>query len=532
MPETMFTRRRLLVAAVALVGAVTLFSSGALVARATMSDDSTPSPATPSPASVNGAKTLIEPAPAQSIDSFGGGADGRGGAPSTGLASSGYYGGCLAPLPAEVLSDGALDLAKAGFTTRMLGAGFALESAALTNQGECTGSGARPTTGDLTFQTSWLHAASGIDLNVSQRQATDPVANVIARGSATFWSGGYAFTVSANGGLGPVAVDLPVAPGGPIASDGAKLIEVLGLAVGQLAPNLGLQCFYRESESSWDGLATIGIGDPRNAIPSGFVEQNVSVRTFTPPAAGCDTPAPDDQGGFDAGFAKAGANGEFGGFIGMSATALQKGQEPYPGQLTEYGANWTTSRFQFSVYAKTLEPLSVDTIRAIAKALDPTFNETCLIQQRDLTDVEVAAAGFRSPALTNGFKITNSSRTVTELGSPGANCPNPTGFEKHYNLSWTLEGGADSINVNVNRAGIADKGQGFISNSQIIWVGTDGTMYSVSGASRGISPNVSKDVLVAVAKSLDPGLDIAKLPTAPDGVSGSTPPVPPDAPRK
>lgn len=532
MSRSLFGRRPAL-ALLGLAAAAALFSGGFAARAAFDSDDD--GPAASAPASSGGAaqnspgKTLIAPAavPAgfgQATIGNAGAAAGRGGLDSIASPTGpGFGGGCPVPMDAAVVANGTIDPAKAGFAMKLLQSGFRLQNISLSNVGECDTDGQASGEGELVLATSWRHEASGAEVYVSQQVAKAPISNVLGQAGASFWADGYAYYVNVNAYRILTAEDAassrvkpaiyPPYPGSEV--DQAKVLALLTEAVGQLAPSVGMQCFYREAQGGWGDLASLGIGDPRGAIPAGFTEQQINVRTFTPPAAGCDTPKPDAQGGFDAAFARDG--GDFA-QIGISAYAHGGMTGGYPGQLSDYGANWSNDRFQFSVYGKFESGTAgVEVIRAIAKALDPSFNEACLVRQRELGPADLAALSFATPVTPDGFKVTNSSVMAQDIA---AGCDKPEGFEASYNLQWTMEdGGGTVIEAYVSRYGGAPGGkiEGYISDNNIYWVGADGTNYSVNGYSRSVSATVDRDALVAVAKSLDPSLDIDALAEQPGG---------------
>src|SRR4051794_24905215 len=99
----------------------------------------------------------------------------------------------------------------------------------------------------------------------------------------------------------------------------------------------------------------------------------------------------------------------------------------------------------------------------------------------------------------------------------------PPAGQTGLTASWTMEGNGFFINANITRTTYKQPppGTGFISDSNINWVKADGTMYSVSGYSKEKGAGPGRDVLEAIAKSMDPDFDASKLN---DG--GGTVPVP------
>lgn len=435
------------------------------------------------------------------------------------------YPACRAPLPAGVVTASGIDPKNAGFIPALPATGFSAISVSLSSQGECDRNG-NATSGPLVLDSSWKHDASGLEAYVSQRVSSEKVASVIREDSATFWANGYIFSVGVNSyRILPVAEDLPAVDPASPASSGAgtssspgrgplpiepdpRAREVLAQIIGQLAPDLDQKCFWTTAPGGWEALAAAGLGDPRGVIPSDFTLESINGTTFNPPAAGCDTSLKPVEGfNFNANFQKNAGSADFG-YLGISV--YSNGSDVnYPGQISEWGANWSNGKFQFGVYAKSEKTVGIDVIRAVAKALDPSFNEACFVQERELSTADLAALGFREAKAPNDWKLTRSSLRASEIAS---GCEKPAGFEASYNLSWTFEKGADVIDAGANRYGKGSgDGSGYQSPNSLSWTAADGTNYNVSGYSKGVNPTVSKDDMVAVAKSMDPNFDVSKL---------------------
>ena len=73
--------------------------------------------------------------------------------------------------------------------------------------------------------------------------------------------------------------------------------------------------------------------------------------------------------------------------------------------------------------------------------------------------------------------------------------------------------------------GSSSTGEGWISDYGVNWSGTNGDYFSVNAWSKGVSPTVSRDILLEVAQSLDPNLDVSKLKEESTS-GGGTPPRP------
>lgn len=517
-------------------GAAIFFASGALAARAFIDTDdgttvaSADRPGIEQPGTGNtgmttprfgpGAQPSSLPANAASPEKMGG--QGMAGADA-----SLYYPGCRAPLPASVLSNGVIDPSKAGFTPNLPSTGFSPLQLGLSVYAECDQNGAPKPGGELALDSSWKHDQTGIEAYVSQRKSEKRVASVLRDDMATFWADGYVYSVNVNRyHILPYASEDPTRSSMPVPDGDPRATEVLRTLVAQLTgSDDNMKCFWKLEQGDWANLATLGIGDPRPLIPGGYTLTDSYISVFTPPAAGCDTSiVPTEGASMNANWTKGGTSGDYG-YIGVSAWAMPDGYvDTWPGSFTQYGANWGNGKFQFGVYAKVEAGLTLDTIRAIAKALDPSFNETCLIQERELTASDLSRLGFNTPKGPDGYTIVRSSLLANEIGD---GCTKPEGWAPQYNLNWSLERGADTIDVSVSRYGEGDvAATGYIAPNSIWWSDSKGTYYSINAYSRGISPEVSKDDLIAVARSLDPAFDESKLS---QGGGGMEKPLPAEA---
>ncbi len=511
--------------------AAAFFASGALVARATIDsdkDDSGDAVGLTVPGIAQDGGASSSPANYGANDVIGKDTGGRGAELS--------YPACRAPMPAGVISADGINLGAAGFVPAFPGPGYSALSVSMSSQAGCDKNG-NPVGASLSLDSSWVHDATGIETYISQRKSSDPVANVIQQNSATFWANGYVFNVNVNSyrylqpeatpprpinaGSSSSAGTDAVAPGSqPRTPDvDPRATEILHELIARLSPSTELKCFWTAGPGDWSDLAALGIGDPRSAIPAGYSEQDINVTAFDAPAAGCDTSVKPTQGfSFNAGWQK-----NAGDYSYINVSVYSNGNaEDYPGQISQYGANWSHNGLQFGVYAKSESPLGIDLIRTIAKVLDPNFSEACFIQERQLTNADLSGLGFSPAKAPDGFKLSQSNLSASEIA---AGCDKPEGFESSYNLNWTFEGGADTINAGANRYGTSQTGDGsgYQSENNLSWTSANGTNYYVNGFSRGISPTVSKDTLVAVAKSIDPNFDLSKLKESPDGIEKPLP---------
>ena len=294
---------------------------------------------------------------------------------------------CQAVLPG-VVGGSTIDLAKAGLAPRFPGAGFSLVSLSINAMGPCDGSGAA----QPMLDSQWRHDATGLNVWVHQ-SASDSAPDVIQGSNATFLSDGYAFQVSVGGGVA-YAVDSGTATGGGSApsvgsdiapglptGDDPRAAGVLQTVIAALAPKLSDACFSHQVTTGWEGLSSLGIGDPRPAIPSGWAEDNVSVLTYTPAEKDCGGGPLVDNGSFSATYLQKASDGSFVGALMMSANALAPNVDAAPGTISDYGLNWSNDNFQYSVYAKANEPVAREVLVAIAHAMDPALDLSKLAEQ-------------------------------------------------------------------------------------------------------------------------------------------------------
>lgn len=509
----LFNLRKPLPWLLAAAAGAALFAAGVVVARATIDDGAPAAPDQSNRIIAPGIGTDSGPSPARPAGYGANDTVTEGGRGGTAMP----YPGCEAPLPAGVIANGVIDPAKGGFVPALPTSGFTPSGVNLSSSGDCQPDGAAKP-GGLMLNSSWFHDRTGISAYISQRASETKVASVLRTDGASFWSNGYEFNIGINAyRMLPVAGGSPVTEPGPALSTPARpgapeqsalTGEVLRELLDQIAPGLDQKCFWTMASGDWSSLAGAGIGDPRPAIPNGYMAQEMNVVALVPPAEGCDTTLkPLDGFSFNAGWQK-GEGNDFS-YIGVNVYG-NASNEAYPGQLNEYGANWSNGTFSFGVFAKSEKPLGVETIKAIARALDPTFNEACFVRERELKDSELAGFGFHAARAPQGYELARSSLRAQDIAD---GCSKPAGFEASYNLSWSFEKGADTIEAWASRygSGAAGDGSGYRAPNSLNWVGADGTNYSINAYSRGISPTVPMDDLVSVAKSMDPAFDISKL---------------------
>ena len=458
----------------------------------------------------------------------------------------GPYGGCPANITG-VVSGGKLDPAAAGFQVNLLKSAFELQNVNLRGEGECDDQG-KAKNPQVVLDSNWIHSGTGFMVSITQRVASStPVADVLSDGGATFTSGGYTYSVYVNSYGGPIPLDSkplpePVTTSAASGSGGSvsvgsgqalpypggqaqdpRVADVVKEVMQQLAPSLTTACFYQQTAGSWDDLKALGIGDPRPAIPQGLTEQYAQFIVFTAPPPSCNAPKLTAGSGFNASFGDNGADPKGGGYLSISANSIPDGQPAYPGYADAYSASWSNGKFQFNVSAGGPNSgLGQDTVRAVARALDPGFDNACLMTNRQLTEAEFLALGFKKPAVPDGFSIGEWQFNASEVNGNCKPSDLPAGAGNSYGGNWSMSTAAGDafIGVGINRQTNSPKdpttGTGYISDYGLGWSDGNGTYFSVNG--KAVDGKVTRDMLIAVAKSIDPSLDVTKLQEQPGAV--------------
>ncbi len=435
-------------------------------------------------------------------------------------------GGCQGDLTAPITANG-IDLAAAGMTLRPLGSAFVPMSFSVRSEGDCDvsirdsimppGSSENAT---LVVDTTWRHKDSGVHVTVSQRISDEPLSNTIRQNFAQFTTGGYDFTVYANiyyyttKGVDSPSTNPSSGPGSApanssmIAPEGEVNLDVLLAAIKDIAPELGEQCFATETTGEWSDLAALGIGDPRGAVPTDIPLQQMYLTYLQPAAESCGgAPLPAGKAAsFNANwYAEKNQSS-----VSVNASAIDPRypQGTFPGNINEYYANWQSDGMQFNVYGyKSNGGLGIDTIRKIAKALDPSFDDKCFVQETKFDAGKLSSFGLSTPETPDGYKKGEESSSATSIAS---GCTKPEGYTDSFNYNVQFTDGDDVIAVNIGYYGAVEPavGAGYITEGNINWTTSDGVNISVGGYNQGTkSGGPSLDDLKEVAKSIDPDVD-------------------------
>lgn len=281
--------------------------------------------------------------------------------------------------------------------------------------------------------------------------------------------------------------------------------QILEAAIAEIAPGLPIECFYRLTSGSWGDLAAAGLGDPRGAIPPSFSAGELRLRYYAPPAAGC--PGVVSAGSLPTLFFAAfthpsGRRLELRADWGESATSS-------PGVLTESSAEWRNGHLAFSL-AVDGKPHGEGVVTAVARAIDPAFDERCHRAARELPDGELAAHGLHFPTVPPGFERVSSKQSAKL--APGG-CPTGQADPGVLDLAWVFVS-ADNValEVGVSRGAQAAveavKNRVQIGEDYVRWTDAQGQTYYVYGHSLDDGPGLSQAELFAVARSLDPSVQL------------------------
>ena len=393
-----------------------------------------------------------------------------------------------------------IDPSKLSLSMNLLSQGFHLSAVTLRSDGAC-GADGQTANAVPVLETAWTADPGGESLFLSQQPSVDPQPDLLDPFSASFGWQGYAYSLQLQQAIPRGGATGPPQGEGP---DDAQ--AVLLQAIAELAPGIDLSCFAVRRTGAWSDLAALGIGDPRPALPPGFSESSFDLEFRTTPPAGCPAAASADAAVyFSAVFSSAS-----GGTIAIGAWSLS-GSAPYPGTSSDGSLSWSSDVYQFGVWGDDDGvPLGPEVLAAIARKLDPSFSPACLLTPVNLSEADLGPLGFHSPAPPEGYVVVFSSLTG-DVVSPS--CATHFDFRGTYSLAWTLAGPESRI-VDAAAFRIVSDHPGprtdpIVSDSCITWNDDRGTSFSVGGSSASGGAGPDRSVLVAVARSLDPGLAIS-----------------------
>ncbi len=531
-------------ATIAAAAAIVLGGAGA--AAALVSGDTSAPAQTAFPVANVARDGLGAPEPArvvngQTVPATGGGkglaSSGFGYAPDSSLS---YGGGCPAALTG-VLNGGKVDPSLGGFPMRLLSGDFTVAGLSIRAERTCYDA-TNPDRVVRSLDTTWLHGPSNLGVFVSQSEQPEPGPNVLTGNYAQFWADGFAFSVGIQfhfSGPDAPSIQEPGRPSPPQTPPNA--LPVLEAALKQLAPGLDLACFYREQFGDYGDLAAMGIGDPRPAMPGGYDELSKEIVRVTVPAASCNAVKAE-------GFIQERVNLFFarssGQSIGINVNGAEGQGAESTGQFNPGYASWSNGKHYFNL---NWDPGVVNeaAARKIALALDPGFANVCFVTQREMTDLEFSALGLKAPKAPEGFtNQPDAGRLKLETSGPCKDAVQGGGFIAR----WLLIGEAGRGVIEAGAWGGPQQPGStyfpYIEGQSLYWKDVRGYSFYVTGAKGNLSD--SREILLAVAESMDANFDESKLLDPPEGIkpmpmpypadggtsTGSSEPVPPSAPKR
>ncbi len=235
------------------------------------------------------------------------------------------------------------------------------------------------------------------------------------------------------------------------------------------------------AEDAGAALTDLGLRDPSAAIPSGFNELAVER-------------SPD-------GLSTAVLFGDSAGGTISIVVSSEPTQGTGRGLLTEVGAEWTSGALQISISGMHGGlPIGKSTVRAVATALDASFNRACLLESVRSDENAARHFGFSPPKAPSGFTRTEEQAEYT---SPTRGCgAERSAHTPDLDFTWTFEDAAGQV----IRAGIYRYGKSFdgmhSSERSLHWRGKGGARYWVAADPAVAAPD--QETLRAIAESMDP----------------------------
>jgi hypothetical protein len=403
---------------------------------------------------------------------------------------------CAAGDIGAVVTGDAIQPSQLGISMNLLKDGFQLNSLTIRSDAAC-GPDGQAGPGVPVLETGWTVEAAGVPLLLSQQPQAQGSGNRLDDGSASFWWQGFVYSIQLQ-----FAVPLQGKGADSTAPDSR---QILLQAIAELAPGLDPSCFAQRKTGTWSDVATLGIGDPRPAIPSGYTEAAFQLDFLAAPACSPDNPGTASEVSLFALF-----QSPSGSSVGIEAWSLS-GSSPYPGTVQDGSLSWSSDRYQFNVSGDNGGvPLSASVLVPIAQRLDPTFSTSCTLQPVTLAPAGLTGLGFHAPLLPAGW-----TQTDVSLGGQivPSSCARHFDFQGTYSLFWSFSNGADLV-ISASALRIVSDHPGprtdpVVSDQCISWNDDLGTTFFVSGYSAAGGAPPDRSTLVAVARSMDPGLTIS-----------------------
>ncbi len=233
------------------------------------------------------------------------------------------------------------------------------------------------------------------------------------------------------------------------------------------------------SAANWSGLSTLGLSDPRSAVPGGFSLTDAQ----SPGGEGITAVFEDGRGGR----------------IELSAAP---GHELSAGFLTDSGARWTNGVAGMTISGtRNDKPLGKAILAVIAEALDPSFKSACLSESMPADATLVHRLGLRVPQAPSGFATGAASY---ELDQTRGQCSGLSGAPAVFDFTWSFTGpSGEVVRAGAYNFGALEGADAYQADSRSMsWNDANGTHFWVA-----VDPSVTADegaVLRELANSLDP----------------------------
>ena len=252
------------------------------------------------------------------------------------------------------------------------------------------------------------------------------------------------------------------------------------------------------------------------ALPSGFSETNVYAQAFDAPAADCDVP---DDVQIPTSFNASWSNGSDGwlSFNVFSSNAYYYPEDEFRvGYSNDYSVSWSDGTLQYEIYGNDNRGgLGAETLEAIARAVDPNFDQSCRLIEREFTQAELAAVGISWPTTPDGYELVE---THTSGSEQTAGCGADVGTA-YFSGNWTFEtDGSGVLHAYAwfnERSGEEFIEGGYIGQNHMSWQAANGVRYSIEAWSK-TNDEGDRDAMIEVARSLDPDIDIDSFKEEPD----------------
>lgn len=255
-------------------------------------------------------------------------------------------------------------------------------------------------------------------------------------------------------------------------------------------------------EGDIPALLAAGVGDPRPALPEGYELGYADMFCDLPSQSECTSRQPGDRTALR--FEGSWSNGK--GFLNISVQALPPESLRLAGRLTEGHYGWNDGELQYYVSGQEESTAhSHETLAAVARALDPGFDDRCVSAA---VGVPLDELDIPAPRAPHGFRLDLSNSWRNDVSGDCAGVPDAqTGFF----ATWTFFDAAGGRVIEVqagNAPEITAVGQpNSVTPYGFYWTDAKGVDYVVNG----FKGEFDVALLAEVAEGVDPAFDLTKL---------------------